>query len=152
VLKLHEDKRSRQFLAVGTVVGSAPGLRAGRGRARSGAGRRGEWLRPCSGWRGIGVARRLGAGLGAQDPGTRRRRGRVAGLGRVESWRLPGTSRRLAQARVKQGREEWKGERTEKRGGRRRTGGWRLGEGTREAAVRVRAGGGRSLMGLMGQG
>jgi hypothetical protein len=29
-------------------------------------------------------------------------------------------------------------ERREKRGGRRRTGGWRLGEGTRAAAVRVR--------------
>jgi hypothetical protein len=116
VLKLHEDKRSQRFLTVGAVVGSAPGLRARRGLARSGAGRRGEWLWPCSSWRGIGVARWLGAGLGAQDPSARRRRGRVEGLGHVESWRLPGTSRRLAQARVKQGREEWKGERGERKG------------------------------------
>jgi hypothetical protein len=75
VLKLHEDKQSRRFLAVGAVVGSAPGLRAGHL-----AGRAGSMGAVGRGWRGrsaSGAARAGALGFGRRGRSRRRAHGRV---------------------------------------------------------------------------
>jgi hypothetical protein len=82
VLKLHEEKRSRRFLAVGAVVGLAPGLRAGHL-----AGRAGSMGAVGRGWRGRSAS--SAARAGALGSGRRGRgRHRAHGRGRVGPLRV----------------------------------------------------------------
>jgi hypothetical protein len=130
MLKLHEDKRSRLFLAVGAIVGSSPGLRAGH--LADWASSMGAVWR---GWRGLSASGTVRAGaLGFDQRGRGRRR--AHGRGRVGPRRVgraafqalagrPGArDRPLAGARSgvalearlgllgkwKQVRREWEGE------------------------------------------
>jgi hypothetical protein len=115
-----------------------------------GAGSGGRLLRgrPSRSRLGAMGARQRAAGLGAGTAS----RGRAAGAARKSVGSGSGPRCRWLRglcgsrwrcfhrrSRVRAGERGMEGtERREKRGGRRRTGGWRLGEGTRAAAVRVR--------------